>query len=162
MDEPLLTTHRSLVDAGLTRADIRAQQRDGDLERVRRGVYVRARVEELSGSERHRRLVLATVGELTEQAAVSHQSAAVLHGLPLLGRLPSRVSVTRSHGGHGRADDTLHLRLCPIPTDETTQLHGVTVTSLARTVVDIARLGSFDQGVTVADAALRVDSTQPN
>lgn len=150
-----LSSHRSLVDAGLTRADIRARQRDGDLERVRRGVYVRPPVEALSESERHRRLVLATVEALAEQAVVSHQSAAVLHGLPLLGRLPSRVSVTRAQGGHGRADELLHLRLCPIPADETVQLHGMTVTSLARTVVDIARLESFDQGVTIADAALR-------
>jgi hypothetical protein len=40
-----------------------------------------------------------------------------------------------------------------------TARNGVTITSVARTVVDLARMGSFAEGVVVADSALRAGKT---
>lgn len=154
MTEPTLTPHSTLVSQGLTRADVRALEREGSLSRVRRGVY-RSGPDDDQDDRRHRLLVRATWPQLADGAVVSHSSAAVLHGLPLLGPVPTRVSVTRPERGHGRADTVLHLRRCPVPPDEVVELGGVLVTTLARTVVDIARSASLDQGVVVADAALR-------
>ena len=155
MTDAALTHHRSLSAQGLTRADVRALERAGELTRIRRGVYQRGPFEAGDGA-RHRQLVRATWLELGDGATVSHASAAVLHGLPLLGKAPARVCVTRPEGGHGRADSVLHLRLCPIDAAETVLIGDVLVTSLARTVVDVARESSLDQGVVVADAALRL------
>jgi len=42
-----------------------------------------------------------------------------------------------------------------VPQDEVIDLDGLRVTSLARTVADVARTATFEQAVTVADAALR-------
>lgn len=155
MDEPQLTPHRLLRADGLSFADIRTMQRGGELHRVRRGVYRRVEPNGESAEQRHRVLVRATWSELAGGAVVSHLSAAIMHGLPVLAAPPPRVTVTKVAGGHGRADSVLHLKLCPIGDDETCLVDGVVVTSLARTVVDVARTCGIDQGVAAADAALR-------
>ena len=86
---------------------------------------------------------------------VSHASAAVLHGMQLW-RVPlGRVQVTRAVASGGRVHRAVRVRTAPLADDEVVVLGGVVVTSAARTVVDLLRDVSFEQGVVVADAALR-------
>jgi predicted transcriptional regulator of viral defense system len=76
--------HRSadLRSAGLTDDEVRRKVRSGVLARVRRGAYADGVLPD-EAVARHRLLVRAAVGELDEAAAVSHVSAAALHGLDL-------------------------------------------------------------------------------
>ena len=103
----------------------------------------------------HRALVLATAPRSPRGTVVSHASAAVLHGLPLLDPPPGLVQVTQQGVRGSRHRGLVHLHAAPVPATEVVELDGMPVTSLARTVVDLARSTSFVQGVVAADAALR-------
>jgi hypothetical protein len=92
---------------------------------------------------------------LAPDGVVSHGSAAVLHGLPVWSTGLSRVQVTRAINGGGRRRGPVHLHGAPLPATEVVILDAFRVTSLGRTVVDLARWVPFDQAVTAGDAALR-------
>jgi Predicted transcriptional regulator len=136
----------------MTPAELFRARRDGDLERVRRGSY--ALPEKLDDPARHRRLAVATVPLLAEGSVLSHTTAAVIHGLPITGDRLERVWVTRPGSGHGRRGPVVHLRRSPLTASDVAAVDGLTVTSLARTAVDVARESPFEWGVVVCDAVL--------
>jgi hypothetical protein len=135
----------------------------GELIRVRRGAYVRPRAEladhfaELRDA--HRRLIDATLPQLHPRAVLSHGSAAVLHGLPVFADMVDTVHVTRDRQGGGVRRRTLRVHGSALRDGDRCLVSGHPATSLARTVVDLARCLPYEQGVAVADAglALRVD-----
>jgi len=147
-----------------TTAELRAQGYGSDdltrlverreLVRVRRGAYVEPPTAPLSAEARHRQLVAATLPLVAGDAVVSHRSAAVLHGLPLLDPPPEQVELTRSTARGGKNRSLLHLYAAPLPPDEVTEIEGLPVTSLARTVVDLGRSLPFDAAVVTGDPAL--------
>ncbi|WP_081680919.1 type IV toxin-antitoxin system AbiEi family antitoxin domain-containing protein [Cellulomonas sp. URHD0024] len=126
----------------------------GVLVRVRRGTYVEAEVWAGAGpGGRHRLRVLAAAGDLPG-AVFSHQSAAAVWGLPIIGVWPAVVHVSGAWNGGGRSSGQLRWHGSELPPSP--EAHdGVVVTSAARTVVDLARTCSFAAGVTAADHALR-------
>jgi hypothetical protein len=150
--QPQLT--RELVASGYSHHEIARLRRSGTVERVRRGVYSWG-----SGpgeaAERHRQLVRATVPLLAPDVVVSHASAAVLHALPVWTDQLVRVQVTRELTGGGRRRGPMHLHVARLDAEDVVYVYGVAVTSLARTVLDLARSLPFDQAVTVGDAGLR-------
>jgi len=91
---------------------------------------------------------------LAPDAVVSHVSAAVLHRLPIWGVPLHRVRVTRHRRSGARLTADLHVHAAPLEPWELMVIDGVTVTSMARTLVDVARSVGFEQAVVVADAAL--------
>ena len=99
-------------------------------------------------------LLSATAGCLGAGAVLSHGSAAVLHGLPVPTAMLAKVGVTRERRGRGHVSAIVHERGCPLPSDDVVELGELRVTSLARTVADLARQLPFDWAVAVADAAL--------
>jgi hypothetical protein len=141
---------------GLTGHRLTRLLADGVLVRSGHGVYA------ASGVTATRDLVLAhTVlvhdAQLasTERWYAARRSCALLLGLPLIGRPPSRVQLVRDgsqQGAHGR---DRHLRVSPLPSADRWEHKGIAMCTPARTVVDIARAESFRNGVVVADAALR-------
>ena len=97
--------------------------------------------------------VLAVAGR---DAVGSHHSAAAIHGLDQLVRQPPEVvAVTRAPGGSRTARPGVRLHIAALPSGHVTVSSGVRVTSVARTVVDLARTSSFRAGVVAADSALR-------
>jgi hypothetical protein len=109
---------------------------------------------DLPFEERHRRLVLATAAQLRDGAIISHGSAAVLHGLPVWSAAIERVHVTRSRNGNGRKRSVVQVHGAPLDPLEVTMLDGVPATSLARTVLDLARTLPMEQAVASGDRAL--------
>lgn len=105
-------------------------------------------------TEAHREKIVATVGLLTSTAVVSHMSAAVLHGLPLWNAQLARVHLIRDRGNGGHVDDLVHLHVMPLAPGDVTVIDGIAVTSLARTVCDLARSLSAFKAVPIGDAAL--------
>jgi hypothetical protein len=94
--------------------------------------------------------------------AGSHRSAARIYGLGLVSsELGPATEVTRSPGeraGHAnRAGVRAHI--AALPADHVVSYRGVLLTSVPRTVIDLARMLPFAQGVAVADSALHAGLT---
>jgi hypothetical protein len=144
----------ALLSQGYNHDDLRRLQQRSELVRVRRGAYARDGKPDLPPEERHRRLVLATAAQLRDGAIISHGSAAVLHGLPVWPAAIERVHVTRSRSGNGRKRNVVQVHGAPLHPLEVTMLDGLPVTSLARTVLDLARTLPMEQAVASGDHAL--------
>ena len=148
------------VELHLTRdvRDRRALAKDAekDLVRsVRHGVYVAtADVVAMTVEEKHVVAVRALAAVSDRPLVLSHWSAAVLHGLDVLGERLGAVDVTFEDAG-ARGLQKVRSHLFGVREEELVELHGLLVTAPGRTVVDIAGSGTFEDGVVVADAALR-------
>lgn len=120
---------------------------------VRHGVYADAvRTAGLQPPERAALQVRAEALLRRRDEVATGLTAASLHGLPFVGR-PSgtvRLSLPREVGERPRTDRPRSW----LPDDDVADLQGVRVTTLARTVVDVARTRPFAFAVVTADAAL--------
>jgi len=153
MDE-LRFTKELLESEGMSVHELLKATRAGQWDRLRRGAYLQG--QEADARRRHLLLIAATMPQVRDESVVSHASAAVLHGLPVPREQLDRVWMTREVGGHGRRGAVLHLRHCRLHPDEVTEVGGLPVTTLARTVVDVARSTSLEWGVIACDAALGI------
>jgi hypothetical protein len=154
-----LHRRNALVDQGYSLKELRRLRRGGTLDAIRRGTYVHGPLPP-DGLERHELRIRAAVEELSSQAVVSHVSAAVLHRLPIW-KLPlDRVQVTRpGRCRGGRRGDLVHVHTNTLDPAEIIDLDGLPVTSVERTVLDIARASAFMQAVVVADGAFAREET---
>lgn len=153
--------HVGAASAGRPRSyeEVVGPLRRGELHRVRRSVYAPAG--DWAGwdaAERHRARIGAVVAAATETPVLSHWSAAVVHGLPVVGGLDAGVHVVRrsATGGRSRGDVVRHATAVAV---EPVQVAGLLVTSVARTVVDLARCGGVVAGAVAGDHALRAGLT---
>jgi predicted transcriptional regulator of viral defense system len=157
-----IVTTKELGRAGVSAAQIRRMVRQGVLMPVGHGTYARATVASRVASDPvgEHALRLASVLAVANPCDVgSHHSAALIHGLDLLGKCPPDVAVTRPPGGSQKSRSGVHLRVSALPSEHVTVSGGIRLTSVARTVVDLARASSFRSGVVVADSALRSKQT---
>lgn len=148
-----IKTSQQLMSDGLYFDHLAASRKQGTgVERLRRGVFLID--ETVSQHERHRLMVQSTVPILAGGAVVSHASAAVMHGLPVLDSWLGSVWVTELSrtGTHKRA--WLHSFHGALDPDEIVLIDGIAVTSMARTCVDLARYLPRRDAVPVIDAAL--------
>jgi hypothetical protein len=91
---------------------------------------------------------------------LSHQSAALLHDIDLFGRELSHVTMY-SRTGHRGIRYGVHRYPASLPASHVTRKFGLRVTTPARTVVDLARTGTFAEGVVAADSALHQGLVAP-
>ncbi len=145
----------------MSKPTIRRLVRKGVLTPVRRGAYARTDlVSRMSGPDQLPARVLeiaAAVAVAGGGAVASHQDAALLHGLDQLERVPAGlIAVCRSAGPDGMlaGRPAIRVRAAELPANQATVDGGVPVTTVARTVVDLARTLPFRSGVVVADSAL--------
>lgn len=122
-----LTSRRSLASA----------VRRGDIVRLRRGVYG------------HPALASDLAVAIAHDGVVSHTSAAVAWGLPLLAS-PDKPHITLPLGRNARPGPPAVLHWGDLPTDDLANRR----TSLVRTVSDCSRILPFGEALAVADAAL--------
>ena len=157
-----LVTLSALREAGLTARALQQLLEQHELVRVRHGIYAFGPLWREGGADgRYRLLVRATAAAAEHPLIVSHHSAAVMHGLPTIGGWPSTVHTiaTNATGGSTARLTTSHRG---VPAPDTVEIDGLTVTSLARTLVDVAACSSMLVGVTMIDLALReVDRVVP-
>lgn len=152
-----LITYAALRERGLNSHAVDALIRRGELVRTRRGIYVPGDLWRAADpDQRYRLFVLSTVATAGRPLVLSHASAAVMHGLPLIGAWPRTVhTIDSDASGGSNARFTTSHRGAPAPVP--VLLGGVAVTTLARTLVDVAASTSFLVGVTMIDHALRVE-----
>ena len=160
-----IVTTSELRRAGVTEARIMWLVGQSVLISVGRGLYARfADVSALSavpGGPSALRIAAAAAAVGT-QTVGSHRDAARIHGLDLLGRRgPDAVAVTREPGlgGSKTSRPGIRLHIAALPPEHRAVRLGAPVTSVARTVIDLARTIPFREGVVVADSALRRELT---
>ncbi len=153
----LWTTAR-LRAAGRSTENIRTLIRRGELVRIGRGVYVRAATASAFSATHDGEHVLraaAAVIQAGRGAVVSHRSAAVLHGIDVIGRHGTAVTITARPAGGRKGTAGVHLYTTPLPAEHVTHKLEIPVTTVARTVIDLARTLTFAEGVMAADSAIR-------
>ena len=153
LDDLLL--RRDALTTGRSDGELARLVRAGELSRLRRGAYVDS-VLPPTGAHRHRLLIRATMAGLRRPAVVSHQSAAVLHGLPLWGAPLDRVHVTRRPRAWNDTSAVLRCHVARVRDDEVTGVDGFEVTGPVRTALDLARSLPHEAAVVTLDAALHI------
>jgi very-short-patch-repair endonuclease len=145
--------------AGYSASEIRLRVRQGRWLRLYRDVYVEPSSWPADEDpwERARRLhVLTTravIAGMGPDAVVSHQSAAVLHGLPTWGLDLTRVHITRA-ANRTRSDNTVVVHRSPRDADHVTEVDGIPVTTPDRAIAETVCVSSYEVGVVLGDAAL--------
>lgn len=145
---------------GLSGDEVARMVGRGELTRLRRGAYLQPGDRGEPAADPwdlrmpHLQLIAGTIPQLHPRAALSHGSAAAIHGLPLFRSMVSTVHVTRDRRGGGVIRPTLQVHGSPLRNEDRCVVDGQVVTSLARTVTDLARSLPYEQGVAVADRGL--------
>lgn len=161
--EVVSARHGGLLPAGALR-EVGVSQRalltlcaHGVLQGIRRGVYVTGeRWRAADADERYRLLVRATVLAASRPRVLSHQSAGVLHGLPIIGSWPTTVHVSAPDAVGGSSTPFVTSHRGPA-SEVVEEIDGCRVTTLVRTLVDVAASSPFLVGVAMVDHALRVE-----
>jgi len=126
--------------------------------RVAPGAYVEAAAwRALDPREQYLLRVRAVAETRRNRPVLSHWSAAAVHGLPQLGRWPTEVHITIGRTAGGRSHNGVTKHSLPLRNEDVVEIDGMLLTSVARTVVDLAAVTSFVSAVAVADRALWVD-----
>jgi len=155
--EPSLLLRRDAVREGWSDDELARLARAGELTRLRRGAYVDGVLPD-DAAARHRLLVRATLSGCRLPAVVSHQSAAVLLGLPLWNVGLDRVHVTRRPPAWTGTSAALRVHVSRLRDDEIVEVDGIRVTGPVRTALDLARSAPFESAVVMLDAAIRAGS----
>jgi very-short-patch-repair endonuclease len=154
-----LVTTTDLRAAGITRRQQATLLGRGELVAVSSGVLARGSVyRELVAKSASAELLRAAAALVTSApgAVASHHTAAVMYNLDLLGWPPQRISITRPPASGSRSGKPgVLVHSAELPPGHVTRRKGVPVTTVARTVIDIARISPFRAGVVTADSALR-------
>jgi predicted transcriptional regulator of viral defense system len=148
---------------GVSKQLIRSLARSGDLVRVRRGVYATASAVKWAGADTarlHVIRVLAVRATVGRHAIATYHSAAILHHLTLL-KSPPRDTVTvtlppEKPWNRARPADVV-FHCAELPAEHLAKLYSLPLTTVARTVADLARTLPFTDAVVVADSALQQD-----
>jgi very-short-patch-repair endonuclease len=150
---------------GVSPAMMRSLIRSGHLVRMRQGVYATKRAVDWAGVDPVRAHVLtlmavkATVGR---NAVASYHSAALLHRLSLLKPPPKEVvafTLPLAKPWNRARPAGVVFHASDLPPEHMTRLFNLPVTTVGRTVVDLARTLPFVDGMVVADSALREEKT---
>ncbi|HEX2072471.1 MAG TPA: hypothetical protein VHF92_01695 [Geodermatophilus sp.] len=148
-----LVLRRNAVAEGWSDDELARHTRSGRWLRLRRGAFLSG-VAPTGEVARHRLLISATLAGLRRPAVVSHQSAAVLLGLPLWGAGLGQVHVTRTPPASSEASRFLRSHVARLRDDEVVLVDGVAVTDPVRTLLDLARSLPTEPAVVILDAAL--------
>ena len=155
-----LVLRRDALSAGWSDDELQRRADRGELVRLRPGAYLPSTAGR-DPLERHHRLIAATLAALRSPAVVSHQSAAVLHGLPGWGIPLDRVHVTRRPPASSDVGRHLRCHVARLPDDDVVVVGGIAVTSVVRTLLDLARVLTFEPAVVLLDAALHARAVDP-
>jgi very-short-patch-repair endonuclease len=149
-----------LLARDLDPEEARVIRRDPAWQRLRRGAYLAP--SEGGAAPAHverRRLALARIRavhvELRSPVWFSHTSAALLHGCDLV-TASDQVHLVQRSRPHTHGDARVVRHHGEVQEVDRSEIAGIPVTGLARTVVDCAGLLPREDGLVVADSALRL------
>lgn len=147
------------LKVGLTDQDLTAGVRRRQLLRLRHGVYTLAEPHMMrSETQRHLLLARAVVATQRGQVALTATSAAVVHGLSVWGHDLGVVHLLRLDDGSPRTQAGCHHHVVDGDiSSDVEQRVGLPVTTLPRTVWEVARTTSLECAVSTTDSALARD-----
>ncbi len=150
-------TRAQAVRAGYSDHEIRAAVRSGRWIRVRRGSYSWAATGTavLDVEQAHVLRAHDVAAKLGPGSVLSHQSALLLHGVPVWGVPLGNVLVTRFGASSARTRAGVKSHQRSLTADDVTTVGATTVTTVARALVDLACEVSLEGAVCSMDAALR-------
>lgn len=152
-----LVLRRQAMASGMSAEEIKRLVRRGEWVAVRRGVYTtRSLWEALEPRERPLLEVRAASLNMVMPHVISHDSAALLHGLPILEATPPLVHITRFGVQGSRTRHGVKHHLAPFESKQIVFIDGLPVLDLARTAVDICREHGRRHGLVACDSAMRV------
>lgn len=156
MRKQLIFRHRA-IDRVESRA-LTAAVNEGRLVRVIRGCYVDQSTWE--GWFHEQRVLARTIAVAELQAArrpvFSHQSAAVIWGLPLVSERDGRAHVVTPPAAPGRSSPIVQRHVLETPHADIVSIAGMNFTSLDRTMIDLMRFATMNTAISAADAGLRL------
>jgi very-short-patch-repair endonuclease/predicted transcriptional regulator of viral defense system len=146
-DQHGVVTRSHLLDAGIPSTTIEDRVARGQLLKLHRGVY--------AVGHRHLRTEgfwLAAVLAIGDRAALSHRDAAALHDLRPCNR--SRIEVSTPDDRRATKKIDVHARRL-LDVQDVTTVSGIRVTTVSRTLVDVAELLTADRLAKVLNEAER-------
>lgn len=150
------------ADLGISAHRIRRLADAGEFVRLSRGVYVSAADHRQAAADPARAHALTVAGylRLSPGLVASHWSAARIHALAMLPGDEHPVTLTRPSTSPGSSTGRACLvRKAALPAGHVTEVYGVRVTTVARTVADLARTTAFRDAVVAADSAINTLKT---
>lgn len=151
-------TRAQALDRGWTDRDLATACRLGVLRHIRHGSYAPASTyDAATGAEQHLVLARAALARQRGTVALTGISAAAAHGLSVFGHDLTSADLVRLDAGSSRHEVRARHHVVGDDISEHIELlDGVPVTSLARTVWEVASRSSLEAGVATADSALRL------
>lgn len=148
-------SYNEVMAAGYRKADVDTALRRGAIVKLRQGVYVDPEVlAAAEGRDRHLLDLRADQAALGPAWHAARRSAAVVLGVPVIGRPPLVPQLLADEGLLTGSARSRHRRIAPLARSEQRVVEGIRVVSAARLVADIAREEPFRNAVVVADAVL--------
>lgn len=130
------------------------------LTRLRRGVYVASpEWEKASREDRHVLAIDAVAATRRSQPVFSHISAAILWGIPIVGRHLHHVHLAACGRSVARSKNGVVWHHEAVADEEIVELDGRFVTSYQRTLIDLARMLPFTAAVAALDHGCRGQTT---
>lgn len=146
-------SRRQLEDEGWSQRQIDKALAEGKLVRTVHGWFTGPG--DPDPTDAHLNRAKAILGrQRGSKAVLSHFSAALAHGIPIEERDPGLVHLTVPPPTRGRRRAGYHLHVAPLAAEDVVELHGMPVTSLTRTVIDLMRHSPYIWAVAAADWAL--------
>jgi hypothetical protein len=153
-----LTTAAALRHVGVGERHLARLVRTRQLVAVRRGVYTTAEL--WGGWDEYHQRPLARVRAAEHSIAVdhvsSHDSSALVHGLPLLRPQDAAVHITRTDMRGTRVQNGIEHHGAAYGPDQVQEVDGLAVLDIPRTVADLAREHGYRAGLVAADGAMQL------
>jgi hypothetical protein len=125
---------------------------------VSRGAYLDGRAwQELGPRERYLLRIRAVAETRRNRPVISHWSAAAVHGLPMIAEWPSSVHVTQPLARGSRSRNGVVRHSLRLEEPDVIEIDGMLVTTIARTLLDVAAVAPQAASVAMVDFALHVD-----
>lgn len=140
MDDVIdITLAREMRAARGTARPLERRAARRELIRIAPGAYVSQHEwAQAAQAERHRAIAAAVHSRATIPPVFSHESAAAFHGIPIVGEWPDWAIVTVRRGG-GETSAAVHrVHRTLAPEDVIVGAEGLRMTSLERTLIDLA------------------------
>jgi hypothetical protein len=153
-----LTRVRLLDERFESRHRFARAARSGEQVRVARGVYLAAgEWQQLDARERYLLRIRSYAEVPGRRPVLSHWSAAAVHGLPIIGEWPQRPHRTAGPASGGRSSTNVVRHSALLREDDVVEVGGLLITSLSRTVLDLAVASDLVSAIATADSALFED-----
>lgn len=150
-------TRPEILDCGYDDSNIRDARKSGMLIRIGPGLYADGPTYRVMNAEQQHVLrCRAIMQRHGENAVLTHQSAALMHGIAVWGTDLSLVNITRLDTGRGRHEAGVFHHVGKIDAWEIEEIDGLLVAKAPRAVWETACTSTVESGLVTVDSALHL------